>query len=105
MKIQNETENARLNFEQQKREIFHFAADVFKQFFDPRMQITESSFKTILQNVKARLDNSVKQEETIKRILGIIGNENIETALIRTLSSAHQKSNIIPSNQNSFMFQ
>ncbi|OHT15879.1 hypothetical protein TRFO_13716 [Tritrichomonas foetus] len=97
MKAQNETESIKINFEQQRREIFHFAAETFSQFFDPRVQITESSFKTILQNVRSRLDSSIRQEEAIKRVLGLVGNENIESVLNQIMSSSDQQKNIFAS--------
>lgn len=96
MKMKNETESLKMDFEQQKREIFHYAAEVFKQFFDPRMQMTEATYKAILQNARSKLDLSIQQEESIKKLLGIVGNESIETALIQLLPKNPQKKQLKP---------
>lgn len=96
MKLRNETETLKMDFEQQKREIFHYAAEVFKQFFDPRMQMTEATYKAILQNARTKLDLSAQQDEAIRKMLGIVGNENIESALLQLLPKNSQKKQLKP---------
>ena len=68
MKISNITTSAQLkhssdidelksNFENQKRQIYLFVADQFRQFYDPREQINDDSFKDIIKSVKDKIES------------------------------------------------
>ena len=86
LRIQDSLDDLTAKFEQEKRNIYHFGADLFKSFFDPRVQLTDESYKKLLQSAKDELSRMQKQETTIRRLVGALHSESAEDALARAIA-------------------
>lgn len=91
MNTQNEIESMKMKCEEQKRSWYLLAADAFKQFFDPQIQMSDTAYKDLLKDAKNQLESLIKQDESIRRILGIMGNDNIEIFLKELMRNCHDK--------------
>ena len=86
LKLRDAIDDAKSKLDSEKRAIYHFGAELFKQFFDPRRQLTDESYRTLLLSAKNELSRMQKQEVRIRRILGAGAGESAESALARTMS-------------------
>ena len=86
LKLRDSIDSVAAKFEREKRDIYHFGADLFKQFFDPRRQLTDESYKVMLQAAKNELSRMQKQEMCIRRMLGAGNGESAESAIARNLA-------------------
>ena len=86
LRIQDSVDDLTAKFEQEKRNIYHFGADLFKSFFDPRVQLTDESYKKLLQSAKDELSRMQKQETNIRRLVGALHSESAEDALARAIA-------------------
>lgn len=69
------------HWEKEKKKIFSYVADQFRQFFNPIDVIDEVSFKNVIANVKQELIKLQSMEIEIRRLVGAQSNQRTEDAV------------------------
>ncbi|OHT00559.1 hypothetical protein TRFO_07882 [Tritrichomonas foetus] len=88
---QNKIEFELAKFDNEKRQIYSDVANAFKIYCDVRSQLDEVSLKNLLDNVSSELNRLSNQEKSLKTLLGIKPNENLEEAISKLFYSSYQK--------------
>lgn len=88
----NQIEDFKAQFEQEKRNIYGFVASSFRQFFSAKQQLDDFAFKQLIQRTSEELNKLMKADEGIRRLLGISTKESTEDAVAQyMLSMYHNK--------------
>ena len=88
-----EIDKVRTDFEIEKRRIYAFFASNFKNFVDIRKQLEDKTIKEIVVKCSNAMNNYVKQDYYLRRMLGITQNESIEASISNLLMSFHNNLN------------
>lgn len=74
------------SFESEKRRIYLFVAEQFRQFFDPHKTIDEKSFRDLIMRVKRELDRLSACDNSVRRIVGAEFQQRTDDAVCQALS-------------------
>ncbi|OHT00302.1 hypothetical protein TRFO_07956 [Tritrichomonas foetus] len=74
-------------FENDKRRIYAFVADTFKQFFNPHENIDERSFKAIVTRTRDELASLIASDLAIRRLVGAASHQKTDDAVAQVLMS------------------
>ena len=84
-------ENVRAKFDEEKRSLFEFVALNFHHLFDANEELSNETFKILIEKASRELQKYIRQEATIRRLLGIKQNETPEEAISKLLLSMYQQ--------------
>jgi hypothetical protein len=87
----NQIEEAKAQFELDKRRIFAAAANLFRQFYNPRNELNDAEFTRLLTRAAEELARSHGLELAIRRLLGIDLSESPEAAISKLIHAACHK--------------
>lgn len=89
--VQNQSaiEAETAKFERDKRQIFTDIANSFKQFFDARQKLDESTLKILLEKASQELNRLMYQEASLKTLLGLKQGERLEDAVSKLFMSIY----------------
>ena len=87
MEKQNAIEELKGNFESHNRTIFAFIANEFRRYFNVEKGLDENNFKELISYVSNELHRLSKQENNIRKILGINSSDSIEEIVSNLLVS------------------
>ena len=88
-KAQIDTEIIKTSFSNEKRKLYAFFANNFNYLFDPTQKLTDDNFKKFVIKCSDEMQLLMKQEQSIRRLLGINQGENIEKAISSILVLNH----------------
>ncbi|OHT01163.1 hypothetical protein TRFO_01791 [Tritrichomonas foetus] len=83
-------ENIKARFDEEKRSLFEFVALNFHHLFDAREELSNETFKLLIEKAANELQRYIRQEATIRRLLGIRPSETPEEAISKLLLSIYQ---------------
>jgi DNA repair exonuclease SbcCD ATPase subunit len=92
MRCHSAIEDLKTEFGVEKRRIYGFFANAFRQFFDSTKQLGEESFKDLVSQVKLEMDRLIRQENSIQRLLKITQYESVEDSVAKLLLSLYRPS-------------
>ena len=72
-------------FETEKRRIYAFIADTFKQFFNPHEGIDEKSFRSIVSRARDELSRLVSTDLAIRRLVGAASHQKTDDAVAQLI--------------------
>ena len=78
-------EDERSKFEAERRKLFAFAADGFREYFNPQEAIDERSFKSLMGKVQTEMKRLAQQDQSIRRMVGATGRQGTEEAVAQIL--------------------
>lgn len=78
-KSQNLIEEMKNKNDSEKKEIFAYAIKLFRNYYDSSKQINQKVFQDTLNRASNELQKLLKQDESIRYMLGITKNDSIET--------------------------
>lgn len=85
LQLQNSVEELKSQTEFEKRNIFSYIANAFRQFFNGSEVINDEPFKTLVEKVRFELQRLFKQESALRSMLGISRNESLEQHISQLL--------------------
>ena len=88
-KAQIDIEIIKTSFSNEKRKLYAFFANNFNYLFDPTQKLTDDNFKKFVIKCSDEMQLLMKQEQSIRRLLGINQGENIEKAISSILVLNH----------------
>ena len=77
----------RNNWEKEKRSIYSFVAEEFREYYDPGMSIDKESFRLLVEKVKAEMKRMVLMERKIRSLVGAEGKQQTEEAVAQIILS------------------
>ncbi|OHT01538.1 hypothetical protein TRFO_31561 [Tritrichomonas foetus] len=86
---QMELEEERSKLDEQKRQIYVFVAQQFRQLFQARELLNEDGFKSLISRCSDELNRLLKIEASLRRILGLNKGESIEDTVSNLLVSMY----------------
>lgn len=72
--------------ESEKKRIFSYAANEFRQFFNPSETLDEKSFKSLLSKIRREYDKLSFSDANVRRLVGANPNQPTEEAVAHILS-------------------
>lgn len=87
-----DVENAKSKYDEEKRNLYEFVAMTFHHLFDARQELSDETFKALIEKASIELQKYMRQDATIRRLLGIKPNDSPEEAISRLLLSMYQQS-------------
>ena len=78
-------EEMRSKYETDKRRLYAFVADNFKQFFNPHENIDDRSFKSIISRARDELSHHIQSDLAIRRLVGAASHQKTDDAVAQVL--------------------
>ena len=75
--------------EEEKQQLITEVAQTFKSFYDANMQLDESNIRQLLENVNNELSRLTVQEKSLKSLLGLQPDDNLEDAISKLFYETH----------------
>ena len=82
------SEENKARFESEKRKIFVFVADQFRQYFDPHETIDENSFRAMILRVKEALNRLTVCDNSVRRLVGAEFQQRTDEAVCHAMLAA-----------------
>ncbi|OHT11776.1 hypothetical protein TRFO_18671 [Tritrichomonas foetus] len=78
-------QDAKNRWDNEKRKIFSFAADEFRQYFNPSEAMNERSYRSLLTRIKKELDRLVESDNVVRRLVGASPRQATDEAVAQVL--------------------
>ena len=83
--LNNKLDEQKSKFDSDKRRIYGFVADAFKQYFNPHESIDDRSFKNIINRVKDELSRLSSSDLAIRRFVGAESHQKTDDAVAQLI--------------------
>ncbi|KAK8834990.1 hypothetical protein M9Y10_016638 [Tritrichomonas musculus] len=87
----NTIADLQLQFYEEKRRIFSFAMKLFSTFYNSEKKIDEDVYKDTLTKASEALQKLMKQDDQIRKLLGITSNESVESNVSSILDKLYNQ--------------